>query len=760
MKKIITKFFVIAAMFNIGCCESEKSPLDYVNPYMGNISHLLVPTYPTVHLPYSMMRLHPQKLDYTSVEIKGLPLFINRHRRQFTFNMSPVQGNINDAKEFVYFTYDHENIRPHYFDIILDEKQTEVQCAVSHQSAIYDINFTQNEDSFLTFNSAHGKMIVDGNVVKGYEIDTREGTRIYIYLEVDKTPSGVGVRVGGEYIVDRTEVIGKNACVVLSYDDKPQRLRVRYGISFISEEQAKANLYREQEGFDLEFVKETGQKVWGKALGSIDVDGVDEDQKSVFYTSLYRSFERPVCLSEDGRYYSVEDQKVHSDGGRSFYTDDWIWDTYLTTHPLRTIIHPKLQQDILNSYISLAFQKPEGRQWMPTFPGPTGDYNSMNCNHAVSLYLDASNKGLNNFNLSQAYDACRGAIEDKTLIPWSNASARDDYDGFYKENGFLPSLHPDEEETMEEVSKWELRQTVAVTLGTSYDHWCLSELAEKLNKSEDQELFAKRGYNYRNLMHPVSKFFHPKDREGEFIPNFDYQFSGGYGRGGRAYYAENNGYVYRWDVKHNIPDLINLMDGCDKFCQRLDSLFITPLGRDPYKVRFYAEFGGDHTGNVGQYSMGNEPGFHIPYLYNYAGQPWKSQKLIRSLVDQWFRSDVMGIPGDEDGGSMSSFVVFSMMGLYPVTPGLPIYSIGSPHFPYVKINLENGHSFEIVAENCSKSNKYIQSATINGRELNVPFIEHADIASGGQVIFIMGSKPNKEWGVDKEAMSELQISIH
>jgi len=753
MKKLLPIIFLVLILSTIES-SAKKSPIDYVNPFMGNISHLLVPTYPTVHLPNSMMRLHPQQDDYTSDRIKGLPLFVNRHRRQFTFNMSPIQGSIDNAKEVVLFTYDHTKINPYSYSLLLDEKNTQVECAVSHQSAIYEIAFSQNEPTFLTFNSVKGKLSVEGNVVKGYEVG-RADTKIYIYVELDKSPLEIGVRLKNQYAKGVQTAQGENACVVLSYGNTPQLIKIRYGVSFIDEEQAKANLYREQKGFDLKKIKAEGRATWEKALSVVKIDGLDENQKTVFYTSLYRTFERPIALSEDGRYYSYADQKVHDDNDRTFFTDDWIWDTYLASHPLRTIIQPQVEQDILNSYILLAGQKPEGRQWMPTFPGPNGDYVSMNCNHAVGSVLDAWNKGLRNYDLTKAYNACRGAVEDKTLIPWSESPARNDYDGFYKQNGFLPALHPGEKETMKEVSEWELRQTVAVTLGTSYDHWCLSEIARTLNKKDDVKLFFDRSFNYRNLFNPVTKFFHPKDSNGLFIPNLDYQYSGG--RGGRAYYAENNGYTYRWDVKHNVKDLIQLMGGKDMFCSRLDSLFSTKLGSS-YKLNYYTSFGGDQTGNVGQFSMGNEPGFHIPYLYNYAGQPWKTQKRVRSLIDQWFRNDLMGIPGDEDGGAMSAFAVFSMIGFYPVTPGVPVYSIGSPHFTNVKITLENGKVFEVVALKCSRENKYIQSATLNGKALTIPFIQHADMANGGKLVFVMGSMPNKQWGIDTKAINELHIS--
>ncbi len=302
-------------------------------------------------------------------------------------------------------------------------------------------------------------------------------------------------------------------------------------------------------------------------------------------------------------------------------------------------------------------------------------------------------------------------------------------------------MKPGEEETVANVSPWEKRQPVAVTLGTAYDEWCLSQIAAELGKKKDAEYFLARSYNYRNLFNPETRFFHPKDKDGRFIEGVDYRYSGGLGA--RDYYDENNGYVYRWDVQHNVGDLISLIGGNEAFTDALDLMFDTPLGMS--KWQFYASLP-DHTGNVGMFSMANEPSLHIPYLYNYAGQPWKTQKRIRTLLDQWFRNDLMGVPGDEDGGGMSAFVVFSMMGFYPVTPGSPTYNIGSPVFSDVRIDLGNGNVFEIVAEGASSDNKYVQSATLNGEEVNGPWFVHDRIA-GGVLSLKMGPKANKELGI-------------
>lgn len=735
--------FLLGALALLVSCSTpnvtEKTPVDYVNPYMGNISHLLVPTFPTIHLPNSMLRVYPERPDYTSDQIKGLPLIVTSHRGSSAFNLSPYQGREETLRPVVNYTYDNEVIKPYYYRVYLDEQNTDIKYAPSHQSAQYEISYEKDAPVYLILNSKNGAMRVNDNTVSGYQ-QLENNTRVYLYLETENKPEKTGVLQDNKLNTELDTIRGNNACVALYFGDKAQVQKIRYGISFISEEQAKSNMEREQKFYDVNALAEAGKKVWNDALGKIEVQSPDENEKTIFYTSLYRCYERPVNISEDGRYFSAFDGKVHEDGGNAFYTDDWIWDTYRATHPLRVLIDTLTETNVIRSYILMAEQM--GDMWMPTFPEITGDSRRMNSNHAVATVADAYAKGLRGFDLGKAYLVCKKGIEEKTLAPWSGKPAGW-LDNFYKKNGYIPALAPGEKETVPEVHHFEKRQPIAVTLGTSYDQWCLSQIAEDLGKKDDAEHYLKCSYNYRNVYNPETQFFHPKDKNGKFIEPFDYRFSGG--QGAREYYGENNAWVYRWDVPHNVGDLIAIMGGTDRFIENLNQTFREPLGRGKYS--FYAQLP-DHTGNVGQFSMANEPSLHIPYLYNYAGQPWMTQKRIRTLLKEWFRNDLMGVPGDEDGGGMSAFVAFSSMGFYPVTPGSPTYNIGSPMFPYVKMTLSNGKIFEIIAENCSDENKYIQSATLNGKELNQPWFNHSDIANGGKLVLKMGDKANKAWGSD------------
>lgn len=744
MKHTILFFLISLMSMSVKADVDSKMPVDYVNPYIGNISHLLVPTYPTIHLPNSMLRVYPERENYTGNKINGLPIIVTSHRGSSAFNLSPFQGDVSNLKKVIPFGYDNEIVKPYFYSVDLDDYGINADYAVSHQSAIYELSFTNSTlPPYLMLNSGNGEMSVDGNIVKGYQ-KLQNNTIVYLYLEIDRNPEDTGVISDDKFNNSKKASDGENACVALKFSKGVTKLKVRYGVSFISSEQAAKNLHREIKDYDLKSVESKGRRLWNETLGKIEVNGDDEDQKTIFYTSFYRTYERMICISEDGNYFSAYDGKVHNDNGTPFYTDDWIWDTYRATHPLRIIIEPQMENAMINSYVVMTQQM--SRPWMPNFPEVTGDSRRMNSNHGVAMVADAYVKGLRGFDLAEAYNACKAAITEKTLAPWSSKPAGV-LDKFFKEHGYFPSLAPGENETAPEVHGWERRQPVAVTLGTVYDEWCLAQIAKFLKKNDEYKYFSNRSLNYHKIFNADTKFFHPKDTFGNFMPNLDYRFPPGIG--GRDAYDENTGFVYKWDVQHNLGDLVKMMGGKKAFVDELEKMYDTPLGKGrPDFYHIYA----DHTGNVGQFSMGNEPSMHVPYLYNYAGEPWRTQKRVRTLLTQWFRNDLMGIPGDEDGGGLTAFVVFSQIGFYPVTPGLPMYVIGSPVFRSVKLDIGNGKTFEVECVNYSPDNKYIQSASLNGKIWNKSWFSHDDLMKGGKLVFIMGKHPDKDWAASDDAL--------
>lgn len=728
---------LVAAMMcaATGMWGAELECVDYVNPYIGNISHLLVPTFPTIQLPNSLMRIYLTRGDYTSERLEGLPVVVTNHRERSAFRISVTQGT--KLKPIISTSWDQERVTPYSYYVQIADNTIDVSLAVSHQSAIYDFEFSNpDQPATVILCSDNGKMNAQGSHAEGYQ-QLSSSMRIFFSGEFSVKPIECGVLRDGDIQSGQARAEGRQASVAFRFPAGTRKVSLRYGISLIGETQASHNLAREQKGFNRLAVEKKGRKVWNETLGHIQVKGGSEDQKTVFYTSYYRTFERPVCLSEDGRYFSAFDGKIHNDDGVPFYTDDWIWDTYRAAHPLRALIFPAVEENIISSYLLMAEQM--GTKWMPTFPEMTGDTRRMNSNHGVAMVADALYKGLQ-VDADRAFEYCRRGIEEKTLAPWCGNPAGW-IDDFYKQHGYIPALNEGEKETDPNVHGFEKRQPVAVTLGTSYDEWCLSRIAQWRGDEENRQKYLRLSYNYRNVWNAETRFFHPKDKDGRFLPNFDYRFGGGLSA--REAYDENNGWTYRWDVQHNLADLARMMGGREQMVANLDQTFAEGMGRG--KREFYNQLP-DQTGNIGQFTMANEPSLHIPYIYNYAGAPWKTQKRIRQCLGTWFRNDVMGVPGDEDGGGLTSFVVFSSMGFYPVTPGFPIYNIGSPLFTDVQVSLPGGKTFRIVAKDCSDTNKYIQSAKLNGKPLDKPWFTHDDIKKGGTLVLEMGSRPNKSWG--------------
>lgn len=734
MKNIIALLLILCTAFP-SCSEKEPEPVDYVNPYMGNISHLLVPTYPTVHLPNSMLRFYPDRENYTTSKMQGFPLNVISHRSGKVFNLTPFLPGESDGSQNISYTYDNELITPYSYSAVFDKPGIKVRFVPAARSGLFSLNYRMGgEQGVAVRTTGVGELAFEENRITGY--DTFNGVKTYLFLEFNRSPAGVRVS-GRDVNPSGSSARGRRISVIASFEQAGKELKVRYGLSYISVGQAEKNLRGDISAWDFNEQVSGARQKWNSTLSRITFEGGTEDQKSVFYTSLYRCFERMIDITEDGRYYSIWNNSVQPADDTAFYTDDWVWDTYLALHPLQVILNPERQDDKITSYIRMARQS----GWMPTFPTVTGDNHAMNGNHSTAVILDAWNKGIRNFDLGEAYDYLKKTILYETKLPWVKDSATR-LDEFYDRNGYFPALRKEEQESCPKVHSFEKRQAVAVTLASSYDDWCMAQIALELGKEDDYRFFTARSLNYRNLFNHETGFYHPKDSTGQWIEPFDYRFDGG--MGARDYYDENNGWTYIWQPYHAFSDLIEMMGGTEKFDNKLDQLFSESIGRS--KWQYYSTMP-DATGNVGQFVMGNEPSMHIAYLYNLAGKPWKTQKRVRMLMDTWFRNDLMGVPGDEDGGGLSAFYVFSAMGFYPITPGIPEYQIGSPLFNKIKIHLQNGNSFTVVAKNNSLTNKYIHSAKLNGKELTKPVITHDDLAGGGTLVLEMSDTPDYKWGI-------------
>jgi predicted alpha-1,2-mannosidase len=708
---------------------NQKSNLDYADPHIGGVGHLLQPTRPNIQLPNQAIRMHPVRKDYLDDQISFFPLTMSSHRQTPLFGVLPGTGDPSKDTWNDKQTYDHdlEVARPYYYSTFLIDENITTEFVPCKKSGYFRFTFPSHGDKRLRFhivNNGNWEVSQEG-IIRGTE--DFSGMRAYVYGIINKV---------AKFEKDPPDSEQQSVLWIKFPGNNEDPVEFRYAVSFISHEQAENNLENEIPGWDFEGKKENGKKIWEETLSQISVKGGTEAQKRTFFTALYRTYERMININEYGRYYSAYDHHVH-ESEDDFYVDDWVWDTYLAHHPLRMILDPEIEADMLQSYVKMYEQS----GWMPQFPLLYKDNPAMHGFHSTIVFLDAYRKNIRDFDMDKAYEGARKNATDATMLPWRNGP-KTVLDSFYRKKGYFPALNPGEEETVEEVHGFEKRQSVAITLAHSYDDWALAQMAKELGHTDDYKYFMEQSANYHNLYRPEKKLMWPKDSDGKWI-DIDPKFDGG--PGGRDYYDENNGYTYAWQVQHNIPDLIELMGGREDFIKTLDQLFREDLGRTKY--HFWAKFP-DATGLVGQFSMGNEPSFHIPYLYNYAGAPWKTQKRIRFLLDVWFMDNIFGIPGDEDGGGMSAFVVFSSMGFYPVTPGIPVYTIGSPVFEKVSIELNNGKTFNLIANNNSPENKYIHSAKLNGNPLNKPWFTHDDLINGATIELEMEPYPNKQWGAE------------
>ena len=740
---IIQRFFRLVLLVSLTPVAGLAADFTgYVDPRIGNVSMLLVPTYPTFSLPNQMLRMVPMKTDYIDDQIAGFPLQVGGHRMPGVLPMIIAMEPVSPRswKRKMPIDHDLEVMHPWYYSTYLIEDDVRVSFTPGAKAGIYRIEFpTTKQRTVLFAGTADFKSrLVAPN---GFEAQDAFGftNRGVAPIRLDQVVFAHGqvTDMAGQPIAGVKFDSGSQGFSLELPDTAPLTVLIKFGISYIDYDQAKKNYEAEVARTSFDALQAKGKEAWARVLNRVQVEGGTDAQRRSFYTAFYRAYERMVDVNEHGRYFSGYDHQVHV-SDRPFYVDDWVWDTYRATHPLRTILDPQIESDMLNSYVLMYEQS----GWLPTFPQVFGNRMCMNAYHSGAIFTDAHRKGIGGFDIEQAYAGMKKNLTAGTLLPWRQGNPKVALDDFFYAHGYYPALAPGENETEPMVDEFEKRQSVAVTLGVAFDAWAVAELAKDLGKQDDFATFTRAAQFYRNLWHPTEKLFVPKDAKGRWIA-IDPKSAGG--PGFREYYDENNGWTYAWDVQGDIPGLIDLLGGRNAAEERLDRLFREPLGMP--RSKFYVN-GANSTGLVGQFSMGNEPSFHIPYLYNYVGAPWKTQKRTRFLLDVWFKDNIFGIPGDEDGGAMSAWVVFSSIGLYPVTPGIPVYSITSPIFEKTTIALSGGKYFTIIAEGASRERKYIQSASLNGNPLNTPFIAHRDVVAGGTLKLVLGEKPNRAWGAD------------
>ena len=738
-------FPVSSAVFAQVDGNQENSPVSYVSPNIGGIGQLLTATVPYVQYPHGMARIAPITTPgitdrYLADKIYGFPAG--------PATLMASTGPVGESQKAYASDFDHdfEVSTPYYYEADLLTWGIKAELTATKKAAYYRFTFPSNAHSHLVISlkSDARVAVVGNNAVQGSErvlgpisgkSEPGGETREYFYAEFSR-PFQSWQTWRDKSLSTRAKQEGDSIGFVSDgATTQGEKVEVRIGMSYISVEQARKNLEQEIPDWTFNRIEEQTKAVWDHALDGIQVSGGTRKQRTIFYTALYRSLGRMTDITEDGRYFSGYDHHVHNADGHDFYIDDGTWDTFRSLHPLQLLLDPGRQEDMIRSYLRMYEQS----GWLPSFPSVAGEQAVMIGHHADEFILDAYEKGYRDFDVQEAYAAMRKNATEATMLPWRRGPLTS-LDRVYFEKGFFPALAYGEKETVPQVTG-ERRQAVSVTIENSYDDWCVAQLAKALGKTADAAYFMKLAHNYENVFNPAIDFMAPRSADGKWVAHFDPKLGGG--QGGRDYFTEVNAWIYTFGVQHDVAGLIHLFGGRDKFNAKLDQLFVEQYGTSKYQ--FLGQFP-DDTGLIGLYAQGNEPSFHIPYLYDFSGQPWKTQRRVRQIMNLWYGDGPLGIPGDEDGGETSSWYVFSAMGFYPVCPGSPVYEIGSPIFAKTAIRLGGGRSFTIVANHVSAQDKYIQSATLNGHALDKPWFSQSDIANGGTLILEMGEKPNFQWG--------------
>ncbi|MDB6063793.1 MAG: alpha,2-mannosidase, partial [Pedosphaera sp.] len=440
-----------------------QAQVQYVDPTMGGQGFMLEPTRPTVHLPNSMVRVYPVRKDQLDDQIRSFPLTIISHRMGELFWLMPCNGTPDSGTWNRSATYDQEQTMPYYYSTRFDGSLIRTEFAPAARSGYFRFTFPGAKPTVLLANRSLGSLSIDGtNGISG--VEHFNDMQAFVYGEFSSPVS----------IQERSDA-GKTRLTITAREGI-QDLEFRYGISFISIEQARKNLRMEIPGWNFEKVKRAGKDRWNQVLGQIEVEGGTPEQKRVFYTSLYRCYERMVNITEDGKYYSAFDHQVHQDD-RPFYVDNWLWDTYRALEPLQTLLNPQMEADKIQSYVRMY----EQLGWMPCFAVLWGNHPCMTGNHAAPWIADAWSKGVRNFDLQTAYAGVRKNSLEGTWLPWRKGP-KCSLDDFLAEHGYMPALRPGETETVSLVHSFERRQAVSVTLAQSYDDWCTAQLARSLDK--------------------------------------------------------------------------------------------------------------------------------------------------------------------------------------------------------------------------------------------------------------------------------------
>jgi len=744
MKKII--FF--ALIIGFVSCKTEKTYQDlaqYVDPFIGTGGH--GHTYPGASLPFGMVQLSPDSrltgwdgcsaYHYSDSVIYG---FSHTHLSGTGVSdygdilLMPTSGDVkinNGSKAGVSngyasnFSHENETAEPGYYQVFLEDYKINAELTATTRTGFHKYTYSDENQKNVIIDLKHRDKVIKSGITKvndyeleGYRVSEAWASEQYIYFvvrfseKIDQFSLFLNDSLLNKLYTEGTNV----KCAIRFSDHSNKTVYAKVGISAVDIQGARNNLAKELKGWRFEKVRQQARNEWNKRLNKIQVETPNEANKTIYYTALYHSLLNPnVFMDNDGRYRGT-DLKIHEASDFTNHTIFSLWDTYRATHPLLTIIEQEKTRDFLNTFI----QHYKNGGQLPVWE-LAGNYTGcMIGYHSIPVIADAFLKGIDGVDYETLFEAMKHSAEQNHLGLEE-----------YRKYGYIPAdMEP---------------ESVSKTLEYAYDDWCIAQVAKKLGKQKEYDVYLKRAQSYKNIFDQSTGFMRPKMNSGWIVPFDPKEVT--------FHFTEANSWQYSFYVPQDVKGLIQLHGNDEKFSAKLDALFSE-------QTETTGRHQADITGLVGQYAHGNEPSHHMAYLYTYAGKAWKTQEMVHQLMDEMYSCQPDGLCGNEDCGQMSSWYNFSALGFYPVNPADGIYVIGSPLFEKASINTENGKSFNIISHNLTKENIYIDSVKLNGKSHPYAFITHSDIMNGGTLEFYMGNQPNKDYAINEEYRPVSVIKEH
>ncbi|SMP16868.1 GH92 family glycosyl hydrolase [Flavobacterium hercynium] len=762
---LCVSFLALGLSNKVTAQTKTKNLVQYVDPMIGTAK--MGHTYPGATVPFGSVQLSPetdtiayslngkyngevykycagyQYEDKTIVGFSHTHFSGTGHSDLGDFLIMPTTGKLQlnpgvaSKPESGYrsaFSHTTEKAEPAYYSVLLEDHKIKAELTATTRVGMHQYTFPKSEEAHIILDLTSGiynydkknvwtfVRIENDTLITGYrQTNGWARTRtVYFAMSFSKPIKSYGQAAQEKSVYrgfwgrfDQTknfpEMAGQNLKLFFDFDTQEgEKIKIKMALSPVSSAGALQNMKKEIPGWDFEKVKRQSQEVWNTELNKIQVETIQKEDLTNFYTAMYHAFLGPTeYMDLDGSYKGL-DMNVHKAENFKNYTSYSLWDTYRALHPLFNIVQPARNADMVSSM--LAHSDQSVHKMLPIWSHYANENWCMIGYHSVSVVADAIVKGNVNFDAEKALQAC---------VNTANVSY---YDGleYYIKKGYVP-----EDKNGSSVSK---------TLEYAYDDWAIAQAAKKLGKTAIYNEFIERSKNYKNVYDAKTGFMRPKLNDGTFKKEFDPLDTHGQG------FIEGNSWNYSLYVPQDPAEMIKMMGGNDKFNVRLDSLFSMHL---PDK---YFENTEDITrdGIIGNYVHGNEPSHHVVYLYNWTNSPWKSQDKIRMILKKMYRNGADGLGGNDDFGQMSAWYIFSSLGFYPVAPGSDEYALGSPLVKKANFNLENGKNFEVETVNQSDKNVFVSKVLLNGTKLDKPFIKHSDVLNGGKITFYMSSKPNKK----------------